>query len=250
MVASKLGFGVVIGRSDNDTSRRQAFVTMTCERSEKYVPKIRKLKHYVTGSRKCECLSKLRGYCRVNNMWRFNVISSIHNHVLDTKLQGHPIVCWLKPEEKEIILEISIIKVMPRNILVDLKWKRPQSVSDIRKIYNEHYQQNMANRGTRSKMQQLLKLLGNNQYVLMYKMCEDKFSVRDIFWFHPESIKLFNTFPTVPIIDSTYKTNKYRLPLLEIGVTSTEKTFFVGFAFLKYEKEDNVIWALEKTLFW
>ena len=42
------------------------------------------------------------------------------------------------------------------------------------------------------------------------------------------------------IIDSTYKTNKYKLPLLEIvGVTSTEKTYSVGFAFLECEKEDN-----------
>lgn len=53
-------------------------------------------------------------------------------------------------------------------------------------------------------------------------------------------------FSNVLITDSTYKTNKYRLSLLEtIGLTSTEKTFSVGFAFLKSEKEDNVTWVLE-----
>lgn len=36
------------------------------------------------------------------------------------------------------------------------------------------------------------------------------------------------------------------LPLLEIvGVTSTEMTYSIDFAFLECEKEDNVIWTLE-----
>src|SRR3954464_8259643 len=99
--------------------------------------------------------------------------------------------------------------------------------------------------GPRSEMQQLLKLLGDNKYVSSFRTCEDKVTVRDIFRNHPESIKLFNIFPTVLVMDSTYKTNKYRLPLLEIvDVTSTDKTFSVGFAFLECEKEENITWAL------
>lgn len=35
--ASKLGFSVVIGRSDNGSDKRCVFVTMTCERSGKYI---------------------------------------------------------------------------------------------------------------------------------------------------------------------------------------------------------------------
>lgn len=44
MEASKLGFGVVIVRSDNDSDRRGTFVTMTCERSGKYIPHLRNFK--------------------------------------------------------------------------------------------------------------------------------------------------------------------------------------------------------------
>ena len=48
------------------------------------------------------------------------------------------------------------------------------------------------------------------------------------------------------IIDLMCKTNRYMLPLLEIvGVTSTEMTYSIGFAFLECEKEDNFAWALE-----
>ncbi|CAK8562949.1 unnamed protein product [Lathyrus sativus] len=101
-------------------------------------------------------------------------------------------------------------------------------------------------------MEQLLKLLDDNNYVSMYQMCEDGVTVRDIFWTHPDSIKLFNMFPIVLIIGSMYKTNKYKLPLLEmVGVTSTKKTYYVGFAILESKKEENVTWALEvfRTMF-
>lgn len=48
------------------------------------------------------------------------------------------------------------------------------------------------------------------------------------------------------IIDSMYKTNKYRLPLLEmVCVTYTNKTYSLGFAFLERKKEENVTWVLE-----
>ena len=64
---------------------------------------------------------------------------------------------------------------------------------------------------------------------------------------HPNSIKLFNMFSTVLVLDSTYKTNKYHLPLLEfVGNTSTKKTFSIAFAYMMSERQDNVNWALER----
>ena len=50
-------------------------------------------------------------------------------------------------------------------------------------------------------------------------------------------------------MDSTYKTNKYRLPLLEIvGVTSIGLTFSVAFVLMSSERENNFIWALQRLL--
>ena len=48
-------------------------------------------------------------------------------------------------------------------------------------------------------------------------------------------------------MDCTYKTNRYRIPLLEIvGVTSTDLTFSIAFAYIDIEREDNYTWALER----
>jgi hypothetical protein len=70
--------------------------------------------------------------------------------------------------------------------------------------------------------------------------------VQDIFFGHPTSVALFNTFPSVLLMDSTYKTNRYGRPLFEmVGCTSTGNTFNDAFAIMKNEKIDNFTWALQ-----
>ncbi|KAL7208658.1 hypothetical protein ACSBR1_030404 [Camellia fascicularis] len=84
-----------------------------------------------------------------------------------------------------------------------------------------------------------------NKYIEWHRSCADTETVTDLFFAHPTSLKLLRAFPKVLLMDCTYKTNRYRLPLLEIAsVTSTNMTFSVAFAYLQYEKEDNYTWAL------
>lgn len=97
------------------------------------------------------------------------------------QIVGHPIVCRHKPKEKEIVSDMSFIKVVPKNILADLKRKILESVSNIKQVYNPHYRSNKAIRDHRSRMKQLLKLLDHNHYVSKYIVCEDKATFRDIF---------------------------------------------------------------------
>ena len=57
--------------------------------------------------------------------------------------------------------------------------------------------------------------------------------MQDLFWTHPDSMKLLNAFNIVLMMVNTYKTNRYKLPLLEIvGVTSTRLTFSAAFMLL------------------
>ena len=70
--------------------------------------------------------------------------------------------------------------------------------------------------------------------------------VRDIFWCHPDSVKLVNACNLVFLIDSTYKTNRYRLPLLDfvvldfVGMTPTGMTFSASFAYVEGERVNNL----------
>jgi len=76
---------------------------------------------------------------------------------------------------------------------------------------------------------------------------KDEDVVRDIFWSHPDAVKLTNACILVFIIDNTYKTNRYKLPLLDIvGVASAVMTFSTSFVYLEGECLNNIVWALEQ----
>ncbi|XP_058725564.1 uncharacterized protein LOC131596844 [Vicia villosa] len=147
---------------------------MLCERSRKYHPPLRKFKRDNTGTRKCECPFKIRGYMMACKKWKFSVICGLHNHDLCAKLQGHSSVCRLNPEEKTCISDMSLNLFQPKNILATLKWKEFDNVSNIRQVYNIWYCNNKTIRGDRSEMQQVLKLLGDNKYVSWYRTCDDE----------------------------------------------------------------------------
>jgi hypothetical protein len=104
-----------------------------------------------------------------------------------------------------------------------LNWVRRQAVTRWRKSI----------RGDKTKMQYLVTELEKNIYVYFARANCDDITLEDMFFAHPESINLFNTFPTVLIMDSTYKTNLYRMLLFEIvgGVTSTNKTYYFALLF-------------------
>lgn len=136
IAVAKLGFNVIIGRSDNGSNRRHTFVTMRCETSGTYQQPIRKLKQDDTKSRKCDFPFKVRGYRKANSTWKFNAVSGIHSHYFCHKLASHPIVCRLDPEEKEFVSYLTLNMVPPKNILETLKRKMPQNVSNIKQIYN------------------------------------------------------------------------------------------------------------------
>lgn len=77
---------------------------------------------------------------------------------------------------------------------------------------------------------------------------EAQVSQLENFVFSSENMKnLYTLFDDVVLIDSTYRTNKFNMPLLVLaGVNEESKTFMFGFALLSSEKEENVKWALEK----
>ncbi|KAI3870443.1 hypothetical protein MKW92_029674 [Papaver armeniacum] len=94
-------------------------------------------------------------------------------------------------------------------------------------------------------MQQLMELLTQHHYVEKHTINEETGKVRDIFWAHPESALLAKCFPSVLMVDSTCKTNRFKKPLIHIvGVTSTGISFTVAFAFIEAETEEHYIWVL------
>jgi len=150
--------------------------------------------------------------------------------------------------EKIMLLQMTKKMVKPGQILLKSKIKMPKNVTTIKTVYNERQRYWRKQVDPRTEVQHLLKLIECDQYVYWFKRVDTLDVVKDIMWSHPDSIKLLNSFSTVFICDTTYKMNKYHLPLLEIvGVTSIKMTFSVAFAYLQFERMDNFEWALNKV---
>ena len=94
-------------------------------------------------------------------------------------------------------------------------------------------------------MQHLMNLLERDMYIHWHIMNDTSEVVRDIFWMHPDIVKMINPYNIVFLKGNTYKTNRYRLPLLEIvDVTHIGMTFSTTFVYMEVERKDKFVWAL------
>ena len=71
--------------------------------------------------------------------------------------------------------------------------------------------------------------------------------ITHLFFIYPESITLLQRYSDVLLIDCTYKTNWFHLPLLDIvGSTGLNTIFYAGYIFLAGESEQDYYWALNE----
>lgn len=227
-------------------------IELGCEKSGKYKrnPKCKPKddpQSRETGTKKSQCPFALKGVHVGDGKWKVTVKCGMHNHSLGATLVGHSYAGRLKPKEFEVVKNMTAGGSAPRNILATLKENFKDNLSTKKQIYNARAKLNMAEMQRMTIMQFLLKKLQENDYLLYTRVDEDTNVITDLFWCKKESIDLFVCFPQVLLVDCTYKTNKYKLPLFEmIGVTSIDKSFNVAYAFLSHEREENYVWALER----
>ncbi|KAH1265131.1 Protein FAR1-RELATED SEQUENCE 5 [Glycine max] len=222
-----IDFVAVIMRSDTNTENtgRTSYVLIGCERSGKYRACRKDLLQIVTSSRKCRCPFKLQVKPVFGGEgWMVKLMCESHNHALAKSLVEHSY------DVKTIVGDMTKSMVKPKNILLTLKEHNVTICTTMKQVCNARYPYRSSIRDNNSEMQQLMKLLERDQYIHWHRL-KDEDIVRDIFWSHSDAMKLTNAYNLVFFIDSTYKTNKYGLSLLDIG-----------------EHINNIVWALEQFL--
>jgi hypothetical protein len=136
--ANRAGFTIVIYRSN----LINPMLHVVRERSGNHkVPKKNRSKHEITGSRKCGCMFMVRGYLsRQTNDWRLIILNGGHNHEMKPSLEGHMLADRLKEDDKKLVRDLTKSLVLPRNILLNLKSKRQDCMTNIKQVYNERQQ--------------------------------------------------------------------------------------------------------------
>ena len=86
--------------------------------------------------------------------------------------------------------------------------------------------------GGMTPLQWLLKELQDNGYNPRFET-KDGNILSKLMYLHPQAIQLWKDHPDVLLIDCTYKTNRFNMPLLNIcGVTGGNKVIQLGLVFL------------------
>ena len=101
---------------------------------------------------------------------------------------------------------------------------------------------------TPNESQRLLDEIGKNgdQYRVKFR---DNTEVMDcIFYWDPMDVQLAHRFSQVLQIDTTWKDNAWKYPLLEITATTNEmNTFVIAQALVQSESAETLLWVLEQV---
>ncbi|XP_057444381.1 uncharacterized protein LOC130736584 [Lotus japonicus] len=197
--------------SEGRGSKSRQLSILGCEMGDKYKPYKSELKQKGTRTKKCDCPYRLKARrTSEDGLWRLTVVRGDHNHEPAGTLLGHAYVGRLTSEEREMVGKMVDNKVKLGNMLLALKNANPQNLTTIQQVYNERMTHIRAKMGALTQIQHLMRLLDEDKYTHWSRSEEGSTVIRSLLWAHPDSIQLFNQFPIVVLLDSTYKTNKYR----------------------------------------
>ncbi|XP_058783597.1 uncharacterized protein LOC131658306 [Vicia villosa] len=193
---------------------------MGCERGRNYKRKNESEGSY---SMKGKYPFMLR-YVPSGSGWKVTVKCEFHNHVLASDLDGHDILVRLKDNERKFVIEMTKYNMAPRYIIVALKDIDLENMKSVTQVDKSRYTYKMSKRGLLTEMQHHPSFIHEEKYIEVVQHVS--FGVDFLLYIQNKQV---------------------RLSLLEIvGVTSMRLTFSAGFAYMKYEREENIIWALEK----
>jgi MULE transposase domain len=133
----------------------------------------------------------------------------------------------------------------PREIITTLRQESSHLLL-AKDVINVRQQQRHINLGGKTPIESLIAVLHESNWTFDYRT-DTLGWISHLFFTHPQCIQLLNQFPDVLLLDCTYKTNKFKMPLLNIvGTSCLGKSFYVAFVFLAKEEEEDYLWALEQ----
>ncbi len=181
----------------------------------------------------------------MKGVWAIRKISSSHNHELGGNLTSHAVKRCLSELEKAKVRAFGGQGLVPKDILCILCKEFANSHSTAREIYNELVVVRAEELKGRGPIEALVELISCFDYFSKVRLVEG--AIDCVFFMHQSSVSMCQMFGMVFLLDCTYKTNKFGMPLLNVvGITSTYAMFNASFAFLHAENEEAYAWVLEQ----
>jgi hypothetical protein len=173
-------------------------------------------------------------------------VIDIHNHEISSVMNGHPYSRRLKEIQKNKVREFAAAGIRPTQILAAIRNESPGCLASRQTVQNELKQARKEFLAGRRPVEALIDVLKDGPYIYDVDV-EPTGMISRLFFSHTQSVKLALTYGNVFVMDCTYKTNRYDMPLLNIvGIMATFNSFNAAFVFLSKECEEDYVWALRK----
>jgi hypothetical protein len=235
----------VIKRRTKKVKGKLVKAFFACDRSFKYNVRNSNpmAKPRLTRTRSTECPFLLRATLK-DGQWCLFIHHDSHNHEPSYSPIAHPIHRHLPAVATAQVESLSLSGSKPREILSFLRHQGFETKA--KDIYNLRQQIRSTKLGARSPIEAMVEHLQQSRYTLSYLQNSSE-QLTHVFFAHPELLILLQKHPYVLLLDCTYKTNHFKMPLLNIvGVTSMHTTFYICFCFLIQETETDYTWAMQQ----
>jgi hypothetical protein len=114
-----------------------------------------------------------------------------------------------------------------------------------RDIYNIRVESTRKKLRNNTPLEFLRESLQNNDWRYTFKQ-DTKGYILFFMFAHPKSIEYTNQYNKVFLLDCTYKTNRYKIPLLHIiGLSPSNSLYSIAFCFIQNKQEESYKWTLQ-----
>jgi hypothetical protein len=175
---------------------------------------------------------------KIGDLWALHDTSQPHNHLPSSDPSSHARHRRNdrnKPEIFQLIFQKLLSNSPPKNIYSEIKGLYPNLAISVRDIYNLRSDFRRILHHGLPAIQALITNIGED-FEFDYTI-DTRNRLENLLFFHRKSLLLLERFPFSLLFDTTYKTNRFGLYLLDIvGVTAMGDSFVVGQAFLSHEE--------------
>ena len=242
------GYAITTKRTKKNKTGDVRKAWLRCDRGSTYKPKGYDKRQ--SSTRQIECPFSLIAVRDADlETWSFNIIDGHHNH--EPTLGGSHAVHRknaMTKDVKDTVVAQTRINISTKQILSGLRLDGDEEnpivkPSDIYNIRARHRQEEL---GPYSAVQALMLALSKEEDWYMRHTVDAHGRVTKLFFAKTSAQRILKRNHEVLLMDCTYKTNTYRMPLCIInGVTALNTTFYIGFAFLSHEMLEDYLWVLE-----
>lgn len=177
--------------------------------------------------------------------WFIYQVNNNHNHIMAEK--DAIIKETSNQNQYNTIKQLYESGIPPNQTMVLLNKSFPNNNIPIRSVYNARQKAHLEKLGGRPPISALFdRFYNSNDFICSYKVGSNAKLTHFMFG-HKKSIDLYQRHPSVLVVDATYKTNRYSMPLVEIiGIDCSNRSFAVCFIFIESEAIDDYTWALKE----